>query len=50
MLKDPHFAGHTISTIAFDSGFSELSYFNRTFRRAFRTTPTDIRAAAFRVR
>ena len=50
MLKDPHFAGHTISTIAFDSGFSDLSYFNRTFRRAFRTTPTDIRAAAFRVR
>jgi AraC-like DNA-binding protein len=50
MLKDPHFAGHTISTIAFDCGFSDLSHFNRTFRRAFRATPSDIRAAAFRIR
>lgn len=50
MLKDPHFAHHTISTIAFDCGFSDLSYFNRTFRRAYGATPSDIRAAAFRIR
>ncbi|MGX4803629.1 AraC family transcriptional regulator [Bradyrhizobium guangdongense] len=50
MLKDPHFAGYTVSTIAFDCGFSDLSYFNRTFRRAYGATPTDIRAATFRMR
>lgn len=50
MLRDPHFAGHTISTIAFDCGFSDLSYFNRTFRRAYGATPSDIRAEAFRIR
>lgn len=50
MLKDPHFSGHTISTIAFDCGFSDLSYFNRTFRRAYGGTPSDIRNASFRVR
>jgi len=50
MLKDPHFAGHTISAIAFDCGFSDLSYFNRTFRRVYGGTPSDIRNAAFRAR
>lgn len=30
-----------ISTIAFESGFSDLSYFQRTFRRAFGNTPRD---------
>jgi len=50
MLKDSHFARHTISAIAFDCGFSDLSYFNRTFRRAFHATPSDIRASAFPIR
>ncbi|WFU05320.1 helix-turn-helix domain-containing protein (plasmid) [Rhizobium sp. CB3171] len=30
-----------ISTIAFEAGFSDLSYFQRTFRRAFGNTPRD---------
>jgi AraC-like DNA-binding protein len=34
----------TISAIAFAVGFSDLSHFNRTFRRRFGRTPTEVRA------
>jgi AraC-like DNA-binding protein len=37
-----------ISTVAFESGFGDLSYFNRVFRRHFGTTPSDLRAQALR--
>ena len=43
-LVDPRFAGHMISTIAFESGFGDLSYFNHAFRRRYGATPSDIRA------
>jgi AraC-like DNA-binding protein len=42
-LTDQRFAGHSISTIAFDSGFSDLSSFNRAFRRRFGMTPSEVR-------
>ncbi|MCP3445575.1 AraC family transcriptional regulator [Bradyrhizobium sp. CCGUVB14] len=45
MLRDADFAALTISAIAFECGFAELSYFNRTFRRAYDATPSDIRLA-----
>jgi AraC-like DNA-binding protein len=48
MLQDPGCLARTIATIAFDCGFNDLSYFNRTFRRAFGGTPSDIRDAALR--
>jgi len=32
-----------ISTIAFDAGFSDLSYFNRSFRKRFGMTPSEWR-------
>ena len=32
-LRDPRLAGRTVSSIAHDAGFGDLSYFNRTFRR-----------------
>jgi len=35
-----------ISTIAFDCGFSDVSHFNRVFRRRFGCTPSDVRNAA----
>jgi AraC-like DNA-binding protein len=38
----------TISAIVLAVGFSDLSYFNRTFRRRFGRTPTDVRAEARR--
>jgi AraC-like DNA-binding protein len=42
-LTDQRFAGRSISTIAFDSGFSDLSSFNRAFRRRFGMTPSEVR-------
>ena len=36
MLTDPRRAGEKISTIAFDAGFGDVSYFNRAFRQALR--------------
>lgn len=38
----------TVSAIAFDVGFGDLSHFNKAFRRRFGATPSDIRAAALR--
>jgi len=47
LLSDPRFAHRSISSIAFDLGFSDLSYFNRTFRRRHEATPTEVRAQGF---
>ena len=33
-----------ISEIALSSGFSDLSWFNASFRRAFGATPKDVRS------
>lgn len=46
LLSDPHRASLKVSTIAFDAGFSDLSYFNRSFRRRYGVTPSELRAAA----
>lgn len=43
MLSDPRFAQRSISAIAFESGFGDLSYFDRTFRRRFGATPSKVR-------
>jgi AraC-like DNA-binding protein len=43
-LASPRFAHEPISTIAYDVGFGDLSYFNRMFRRRFDRTPSDVRA------
>lgn len=43
MLLDPQLAGLSISSIAFEIGFGDLSYFNRTFRRRFGITPSKLR-------
>jgi AraC-like DNA-binding protein len=48
MLISPRFADRSISAIAFEAGFSDLSYFNRTFRREFGGTPSDARASFLR--
>jgi AraC-like DNA-binding protein len=39
-------SGRAISTIAFELGFNDLSYFNRTFRRRYSATPSEIRDGA----
>tara|TARA_R110002020_G_scaffold375654_1_gene586866 strand:+ start:1580 stop:2476 length:897 start_codon:yes stop_codon:yes gene_type:complete len=45
-LCDPAQCRIGISEIALSSGFSDLSWFNARFRRAFGATPKDVRAAA----
>jgi AraC-like DNA-binding protein len=45
LLTDPARTDSTIVTIAFESGFGDLSYFNRTFRRHYGATPSEIRGA-----
>jgi AraC-like DNA-binding protein len=48
ILSDPLLANRNISSVAFDVGFGDLSYFNRTFRRRYAETPTDIRQSSMR--
>lgn len=43
LLSDPRYADWTISSIAFEAGFGDLSYFHRAFRRLYGATPSDIR-------
>lgn len=42
-LSDPKRARLSISELAFDNGFSDVSYFNHAFRRRYRATPSDVR-------
>jgi AraC-like DNA-binding protein len=48
MLTDPRFADRSITSVAFDAGFGDLSYFNRAFRKCYGGTPSEIRADAIR--
>jgi AraC-like DNA-binding protein len=48
LLSDPHLVDRNISSVAFDVGFDDLSYFNRAFRRRYGATPTEIRQSAVR--
>lgn len=43
MLRDGRIE-RAVSAIAFDVGFGDLSYFNRTFKKRFGATPREIRA------
>jgi AraC-like DNA-binding protein len=44
MLASPRYASWSVASIALESGFGDLSYFNRRFNRRFQMTPTDLRA------
>jgi AraC-like DNA-binding protein len=46
MLEDRRYAHLNIAHIAHEAGFSDISYFNRAFRRHFRASPSDLREAA----
>ncbi len=46
LLRDPLWLARKIADIAAESGFTDLSYFNRAFRRHFGAAPSDIREAA----
>jgi AraC-like DNA-binding protein len=43
MLSDERLVRRSITSIAYDAGFGDLSYFNRAFRRLYDVTPSDIR-------
>jgi AraC-like DNA-binding protein len=46
MLTDPRYAREKISAVAYDCGFGDISYFNRTFRRHYGAAPSEVRAQA----
>ncbi len=48
MLTGSQFTDRTISAIAFEVGFANLSYFNRVFRRRYGASPSDVRETARR--
>jgi AraC-like DNA-binding protein len=48
MLTDSRLADRSIASIAFDAGFGDLSYFNRTFKRICGATPSEARHATGR--
>jgi AraC-like DNA-binding protein len=48
LLSDPRLGDRTIGSVAFDVGFGDVSYFNRTFRRRYDATPSEISLAADR--
>lgn len=46
LLQERGVVADTIASIAYDTGFSDISVFNRAFRRRFDATPSEIRAKA----
>jgi AraC-like DNA-binding protein len=48
ILSEPRFSDRSISSVAFDVGFGDLSYFNRVFRRRYGATPSETRQATKR--
>ena len=45
MLRDPRLSYMSISTIAYECGFGEITAFNRTFRKHYNASPSDVRHA-----
>ena len=44
LLGDPRLSDRTMTAIAFAAGFSDLSHFQRRFRRRYGTPPSAFRA------
>ena len=45
-LCDPRFSDRSVTTLAFEAGWGDLSTFYRTFRRRFGVSPLDVRKSA----
>jgi AraC-like DNA-binding protein len=45
MLADRRWGDRSVAWIAFEAGFGDLSYFNRTFKRLYGATPSEVRDA-----
>jgi AraC-like DNA-binding protein len=48
LFRNPRHGSSRIADIAFRVGFSDLSHFNRAFRRKYGVTPTDMREVALK--
>ncbi len=48
MLVSPRCATWSITQIALEAGFGDLSYFNRCFKRRYQMTPSELRAESKR--
>ena len=48
MLADRRYDGWTVSAIAMETGFGDLSHFDHAFRRFYATSPSEVRAAVYR--
>ena len=46
MLINPNLPDRGIASVAFDAGFGDLSYFTRSFRRAYGARPSEVRDQA----
>jgi AraC-like DNA-binding protein len=46
MLTNPAYRVQTVTAIAYACGFGDLSYFNRSFRRRYGATPSEVRATS----
>jgi AraC-like DNA-binding protein len=46
LLRDPRRADERIADIAIATGFTDLSHFNRSFRRRFGDTPSAVRSTS----
>ena len=44
ILTDSRLVDRLVSSVAFEAGFGDLSYFNQRFRQHFGATPSDVRA------
>jgi AraC-like DNA-binding protein len=44
MLRETRSVERPVSSVAYDLGFGDLSYFNRCFRKAYGVTPSDVRS------
>jgi AraC-like DNA-binding protein len=44
LLTGPLAAGRSVTSVAYECGFNDLSYFNRSFRRRFGMSPSEARA------
>lgn len=46
MLTSPRYQTWSVTAIALEAGFGDISHFNRSFRRRYLMTPSDMRAHA----
>jgi len=46
MLTSPRYTAWSVTAIALEAGFGDVSHFNRRFKRRFQITPTEMRAQA----